>query len=61
MGSESGILHARPTKSKSQRRVAESHSVTSKTRGKRQPRGHLSESTHNQVHDETHESVGDQD
>lgn len=51
----------RPTKSETERRVAESRRVTGETRRHRKPSRHLAEGGHNQVDDETDDGVRDED
>jgi len=50
-----------PSEGETKSRVAESSSITSKSRPERQPGGHFTKRTHNQVDYKTDDRVGNQD
>lgn len=52
--------YSRPAKRKTERRVAETRGVASKTSGHGQPSSHLTQSSHDEEDDETKEQVTDE-
>lgn len=58
--SSSHLEPVSPAERETQRRVNEAMRITSETRGKRQPRCHLTQSRHNHIHENADGSVGDQ-